>query len=465
MNGKNIRIDNKEVTKAQKSMGFRNIFTCLTWVIVRTQCINEFCKLKMKKIELMAPAGSFESLRAALQGGADSIYFGIEQLNMRARSSNNFTIDDLKEIASICKEEGKRSYLTVNTVIYDHDIQLMKRIVKSAKDAGVSAIIASDQAVLMCAKEMNMPVHISTQANVSNIEAVKFYSLFADTVVLARELSLKQVQEIVHNIERQNICGPSGKQVKIEIFGHGALCMAVSGKCYMSLHSHFASANRGACIQNCRRTYVVTDKEEGIEFEIDNEYIFSAKDLCTIDFLDKVAESGIDILKIEGRGRSSDYVYTVTQCYREAIDALSNDTYSLKKAAEWKERLSTVFNRGFWDGYYLGRTMGEWTDSYGSKATTKKIYLGKGNKYFPNISVGEFLLETHKLQEGDTILITGPSTGVIQTQVNEIRKENKRVAWVEKGDIFSIVVPEKIRPSDKLYKLVSSDVADYTTQD
>jgi putative protease len=415
--------------------------------------------------ELMAPAGSYESLQAAIQGGADSVYFGIEQLNMRARSSNNFTLDDLKEIASRCNEAGIKSYLTVNTVIYDHDLQLMKRIVKGAKDCGITAIIASDQAVLMAAKELQMPVHISTQANVSNIEAVKFYSFFADTIVLARELSLKQVEEITRQIRKLNICGPSGKPIRIEIFVHGALCMAVSGKCYMSLHSHYASANRGACVQNCRRTYVVSDKEEGIEFEVDNEYIFSAKDLCTIDFLDKIMDAGVEILKIEGRGRSSDYVYTVTKCYKEAIVSLEEKTFNREKVAAWKEKLATVFNRGFWDGYYLGRKMGEWTDGYGSKATLKKIYLGKGNKYFPKAGAAEFLMETHRLKRGDTILVTGPSTGVIQKVVDEIRMDDESVDEVKKGDVFSIKLSEKIRPSDKLYKLVSADDTDYSAQD
>jgi len=412
--------------------------------------------MKANKVELMAPAGSFESLTAAIQAGADSIYFGVEQLNMRVRASSNFKIDDLPAITSICKEHGLKSYLTINTIIYNHDITIMKCIVDAAAANGVDAVIASDHAVLKYAKKAGIPVHISTQANISNTQSVEFFADYADVIVLARELSLKQVASIRREIERRNVTGPSGKLVGLEIFGHGALCMAVSGKCYMSLHSDFASANRGACIQNCRRSYIITDKDQGVEFEVDNEYIMSAKDLCTIDFLDQLLETGISVLKIEGRGRSADYVYTVTKCYREAIDAYYDGTYSPDKFAGWIERLSTVFNRGFWDGYYLGRTIGEWSYDYGSKATKKKVYIGRGLKYFENPGAGEFRMETQTLALGNEILITGPTTGVLQTVVTEIRVKDRATDVVRKGDIFSISLGTKIRPSDKLYKLVDA---------
>lgn len=412
--------------------------------------------MQTNKVELMAPAGSFESLMAAIKAGANSVYFGIEQLNMRARSSNNFTIDDLAKIASICKENGLKSYLTLNTIVYDHDISLMKTIVDAAKNNGIDAIIASDHAVFNYAKKTGVRVHISTQANISNIDSIEFFADYADVMVMARELSLKQVASITREIKRRNITGPSGELVRVEIFAHGALCMAVSGKCYLSLHSNFASANRGACIQNCRRNYVVIDKEEGVEFEIDNEYIMSAKDLCTIDFLDKVIDAGVTVLKIEGRGRSADYVYTVIKCYREAIDAYYDGTYVPEKFEEWKTRLSTVFNRGFWDGYYLGRTMGEWSNEYGSKATKKKIYIGKGLKYYENAGVAEFKLESHTLSLGDEILVTGPTTGIVQTFVDEIRVEDKTADKIGKGTVFTVKMEEKVRPSDKLYKLVDA---------
>ncbi|MBL7887967.1 MAG: U32 family peptidase [Bacteroidia bacterium] len=412
--------------------------------------------MQTNKVELMAPAGSFESLMAAIKAGANSVYFGIEQLNMRARSSNNFTIDDLAKIAQICKENGLKSYLTLNTIVYDHDISLMKTIVDAAKNNGIDAIIASDHAVFNYAKKTGVRVHISTQANISNIDSIEFFADYADVMVMARELSLKQVAAITREIKRRNITGPSGELVRVEIFAHGALCMAVSGKCYLSLHSNFASANRGACIQNCRRNYVVIDKEEGVEFEIDNEYIMSAKDLCTIDFLDKVIDAGVTVLKIEGRGRSADYVYTVIKCYREAIDAYYDGTYGPEKFEEWKTRLSTVFNRGFWDGYYLGRTMGEWSNEYGSKATKKKIYIGKGLKYYENAGVAEFKLESHTLSLGDEILVTGPTTGIVQTFVDEIRVEDKTADKIGKGTVFTVKMEEKVRPSDKLYKLVDA---------
>lgn len=409
--------------------------------------------MEKQHIEIMAPVGSFESLSAAISSGCNSVYFGIEQLNMRARSSINFTLDDLTKIAKICSAKNIKTYITLNTVLYDHDIKLMHSIMKTAKDSGIDAVIVADHAAMMYAKKINMPVHISTQANVSNIETVEFYSVYADVMVLARELNLRQVSEITREIKRRDITGPSGNPVEIEIFAHGALCMAISGKCYLSLHSHNASANRGACIQNCRREYIVTDKDEGIELEIDNEYIMSAKDLCIIGFLDKVLASGVKIFKIEGRGRSADYVHTTVKCYREAVDAIAEGTYNQKKINNWMEELATVYNRGFWDGYYLGRKMGEWNDSYGSKATERKIYLGKGLKYFNKIKVGEFQLETHSLKKGDKILITGTTTGVIKTTVNEIRVDDKPVDEVKRGVSFSIPVDQKIRASDKLYKI------------
>ncbi len=410
-----------------------------------------------RSIELMSPAGSYEALMAAIQAGCNSVYFGVEQLNMRARSSNNFTLEDLKKIAEIGKENNVKTYLTLNTILYDHDITLMKSIVNAAKENGVTAIIASDHAVMNYAKKIGMEIHISTQANVSNIDTVEFYANFADVVVLARELSLMQVADISREIKRRNIIGPSGKLIELEIFAHGALCMAVSGKCYLSLHSHFASANRGACIQNCRRSYVVTDKEDGMEFEIDNEFIMSAKDLCTIDFIDKILDAGVSVLKLEGRGRSVDYVHTVTKCYTEAIDAYLDGTYTQEKVKDWKEKLATVFNRGFWDGYYLGRKMGEWCDENGSKSSKKKIYLAKGLKYFEQAKVGEFQCESHSLSVGDEIMITGPTTGYIEMKIEELRLDGKPIDKVIKGDIFTIVSHEKIRPSDKLYKLVSEN--------
>lgn len=408
-----------------------------------------------RPIELMSPAGSYESLMAAIKAGCNSVYFGVEQLNMRARSSNNFTLEDLRRIAAIGREHNIKTYLTLNTILYDHDIALMKSIVQAAKDNGITAIIAADHAVMNFAKKIGMEVHISTQANVSNIDTVEFYANFADVIVLARELSLKQVADISREIKRRNITGPSGKQVELEIFAHGALCMAISGKCYLSLHSNFASANRGACVQNCRRSYVVAD-EEGIEFEVDNEYIMSAKDLCTIDFIDKILEAGVSVLKIEGRGRSADYVYTTTKCYDEAINAYLNGSISPELVAGWKAQLETVYNRGFWDGYYLGKKMGEWCDEAGSKASKRKVYLAKGVKYFDKIKVAEFVCEAHQLAVGDEVIITGPTTGYMQMQVNELRVDDKPMQKVVKGDTFSMMVGEKIRPSDKLYKLVPS---------
>ncbi len=411
-------------------------------------------KMEVKKVELMAPAGSFESLRSAIQAGADSIYFGVEQLNMRVRSSSSLIINDIPEIVNICREADVKCYLTLNTMIYSHDMHIMKSIVDAAKKYGVNAVIAADPSVLRYARMVEMPVHISTQANVSNIQTVDFFSDYADVIVLARELSLKQVESITREIKRKNITGASGKLMQIEIFAHGALCMAISGKCYLSLHSDFASANRGACIQNCRHSYIVSDKETGVEYEIDNEYIMSAKDLCTIDFLDQLIDSGISVIKIEGRGRSADYVYTTTKCYREAINAYYNGNYNSELIKGWKTRLATVYNRGFWDGYYLGRKMGEWSNEYGSKATKRKIYIGKGLNYFKQAGAAEFLIEAQTLSKGNEIIITGPVTGLIQMVVDEIRVDNISKETVKKGEIFSIPINTKIQPSDRLYKLV-----------
>ena len=412
--------------------------------------------MKNRTIEIMAPAGSWQSLQAAIQGGANSVYFGIEQLNMRARSSNNFTLKDLVEIAELCNKKNIKTYITLNTIIYDHDLILMKKIVDTAKQAGITAIIASDQAVISYVASVNMEVHISTQTNVTNLETIRFFANFADVVILSRELSLFQIKEITKEIEKQQIKGPSGNLIKIEVFAHGALCMAVSGKCYMSLHTANSSANRGACIQNCRKTYTVTDKENGHQFDINNEYIMSPKDLCTIGFLDQVLDSGSSILKIEGRGRSPEYVKTTTQCYREAADAYLVDTYSKEKAKGWMNRLKTVYNRGFWDGYYLGQKMGEWTGIHGSKSTKKKIYLGKAKKYFTKIQIAEFDLEAQQLKEGDNILIIGRTTGIIETVVGEMRINDKQVKGVKKGDNFSMKLDSTVRPSDKLYKVVNS---------
>lgn len=409
-----------------------------------------------KEIEILAPVGSYESLTAALKAGCHSIYFGVEQLNMRARSSINFTIDDLKTICKTCKENNVKAYLTINTILYSHDIRLMKSIVDQAKENGVTAIIASDHAAMAYCKSIGMSLHISTQANITNVETVEFYATFADVMVLARELSLMQVAEISREIERKQIKGPSGQLVRLEVFAHGALCMAVSGKCYLSLHTDNASANRGACIQNCRKEYIVTSKADGVELAIDNEYIMSAKDLCTIGFLDKIIEAGVSVLKIEGRGRAADYVDTVVRCYKEAVCAVVDNTYTQEKIETWTTQLATVYNRGFWDGYYLGRKMGEWNNSYGSKATEKKIFLGKGVKYFSNINVGEFVMESHSLQVGDKILITGPAIGAFKTEIEEIRVDNNCVDSVKKGDTFSIKIEEIIRPSSKLYKVVSA---------
>jgi len=408
-----------------------------------------------KDIEIMAPVGSYESLAAAIQAGANSVYFGIEQLNMRAKSSNNFTSEDLKQIVSIAQKSNVKTYLTMNTIVYDHDINLMKNIINNAKESGVTAIIASDQAVLSYAFSQKMEIHASTQLNISNIETVKFYANFVDVVVLARELSLKQVKEISRLIEVEDIRGPKGNLIEIEIFTHGALCMAVSGKCYLSLHEQNSSANRGACLQTCRKSYIVTEKETGYELEIDNEYIMSPKDLCTIGFVDKIIDAGVKVFKIEGRARPAEYVYKTVKAYGEAVEAVLNKNYTIEKIREWETDLATVFNRGFWDGYYLGRKMGEWSKEYGSKATKTKQYIGKGTNYFKKIGIAEFTLEAGELQVGDEILITGPTTGVIETKVEEIRLNLETTQNAKKGDVVSIPISEIVRRADKLYKLTN----------
>jgi len=401
----------------------------------------------------MAPVGSYESLAAAIQGGADSVYFGVEQLNMRAKSSINFTINDLKEIVRIANENNLKTYLTINTVVYNHELAVMRQIVDAAKENGVTAIIAADQAVIMYARKKGVEVHISTQVNISNTEAIEFYAPYADVMVLARELSLKQMEEIVRSIETNNIRGPKGELIKIEIFAHGALCMAVSGKCYLSLHHHNASANRGACLQNCRRSYEVTEKETGYKLEIDNEYIMSPKDLCTIGFLDRIVKTGVKVLKIEGRARPAEYVKTVCECYNTALIAIENGTYTTELIEELEVKLKTVFNRGFWDGYYLGKKLGEWTSEYGSIATKRKVYVGKVTNYFQKIGVGEFLLEAGSIKLGDELLIVGPSTGVVEMKAEEIRFDLKNVEVAEKGQIISMPQTEFLRRSDKLYKM------------
>ena len=408
------------------------------------------------KIELMAPAGSFEALQAAIDNGADSVYFGVEQLNMRAKSSINFTLEDLEEIAERCQAENVRTYLTLNTIIYDHDLSIIKTVITKVKQAGITAVIASDQAVINFAKTSGVEVHISTQLNVTNIETVKFYALFADVMVLSRELSLLQVKKICDAVVKEDVRGPSGKLIEVEIFGHGALCMAVSGKCYLSLHTQNSSANRGACVQNCRRTYKVIDLEDGHELEIDNEYIMSPKDLCTLDFLDQVVETGVKVLKIEGRGRAADYVATVIKTYREAIDAYYDNTYTADKIANWMESLNKVYNRGFWSGYYLGQKLGEWTDTPGSKATQKKVYLGKGIHYFPKSKVAHFKIETQSIKVGDQILITGPTTGTIESSISSLRVDDKQVDMAGKGEEITFPLGETIRSSDKIYKLVEA---------
>ncbi len=413
-------------------------------------------QLKREDIDLMAPAGSFETLIAGIQGGADSIYFGMDNMNMRARSSINFTEKDLNKIVRICRRFNKKAYLALNIVFFDEELEKLKSILKTAKNAGIDAVIASDQAAIKYAHEAGMEVHASTQLNISNTESVKFYSKYADVMVLARELHLRQVHKIFKQIDRQNIKGPSGNPVRIEVFAHGALCMSVSGKCYLSLHHHNHSANRGACLQDCRRGYIVKERETGLELEVDNQYIMSPKDLCTIHFIDKIIGAGIKLLKIEGRARSPEYVKIVTECYNQALQSYFEGTYSKEKIETWKTRLSTVYNRGFWEGYYLGRRLGEWSDTYGSKATKKKIYIARNINYFGKIQVADFLCEADSLRTGDQVLIIGPSTGVVEYTVDEIRVDLKETDKVKKGDRFSIPIREKIRRSDKLYKIVDN---------
>jgi len=408
------------------------------------------------EIEIMSPVGSMESLMAAIQGGAGSVYFGIGKLNMRSRSSKNFTIDDLKEITSICEEHGIRSYITLNTVIYDEEMEEMKEVVDAAKECGVSAIIASDQSVIAYACSAGMEIHMSTQTNITNLEAVKFYASFADVMVTARELSLDKVKAITDGIKKENICGPGGEKVKIEIFVHGALCMAVSGKCYLSLDNMNYSANRGACMQLCRRSYLVTDKDTGLELEVDNEYIMSPKDLKTIDFLDKILDAGVEVLKIEGRGRSPEYVKTVSRCYREAVEAYLDGSFSGEKVKQWTEQLETVYNRGFWEGYYLGREMGEWSSQYGSQASKKKIYVGKITNYFKKIGVAEVLIEATSLGKDDEIYIIGPTSGVVEGRVVEIRVDEEKAQMARQGEVCSIPVSGIVRRADKLYKVVDT---------
>ena len=410
---------------------------------------------KISDFEIMAPVGSRESLMAAIQAGADSVYFGIGQLNMRSHSANHFTIDDLHDIAQTCKVHGIKSYLTVNTVIYDGDIATMHTIIDAAKAANITAVIASDVAVMMYCSEVGVEIHLSTQLNISNIDALKFYARFADVVVLARELNMNQVEEIYRQIKEEDIRGPRGELIRIEMFCHGALCMAVSGKCYMSLHDANRSANRGECVQICRRSYTVTDNETGNQLEIDNQYIMSPKDLKTVRFIDRMMQAGVRVFKIEGRARGPEYVYTVVRCYKEALESVLNGSFTEEKKAEWDERLAKVFNRGFWDGYYQGQTMGEWTKEYGNKATEKKVLAGKVIKYFSRLGVAEIAVEASELELNDHLLITGTTTGVMYFDAKEIRYELQPVAKAAKGTRVSIPVPGKVRPNDKVFKLVT----------
>lgn len=404
----------------------------------------------------MAPVGSYESLMAAIQGGAGSVYFGVEHLNMRSRSANNFTLDDLNKIVKTASENGVKTYLTLNVEIFDGEVQQMHEVLDAAKKAGVSAVIAADISVIQYARSIHLEVHISTQVNITNIEAVKFYAHFADVVVLAREMNIGRVWEINKQIEEEQIKGPGGELVRLEMFVHGALCMAISGKCYLSLHEMNSSANRGSCLQTCRRAYTVTDRETGAELEIDNEYIMSPKDLKTIHFLNKILDAGVSVLKIEGRARSPEYVKTTVECYHEAVEAWQKNQFTEEKVGDWNRRLGMVFNRGFWDGYYLGQRLGEWSANYGSQATKRKLYLGKCTNYFTNIQVAEFKLETNNLRVGDEIIVTGPTTGVVQTVVKEIRYNLLSVEEGMKGQRISVFVDSKLRRSDKLFKVVEA---------
>ncbi|HPI86640.1 MAG TPA: peptidase U32 family protein [Bacteroidales bacterium] len=413
-------------------------------------------KLNPQDIEIMAPVGSYESLSAAIQGKADAVYFGIGHLNMRSRSTQNFSLEDLAEIAAICRENHLRSYITLNTEIFDEEISLMRAIVDEAKKAGITAIIASDQAVIQYARSREVEVHMSTQANITNTEAVKYYAQFADVMVTARELNLDQVKRITENIEGERIIGPSGKLVQIEVFAHGALCMAVSGKCYLSLDNMNSSANRGACLQLCRRPYRVFDRDGEVELEVDNQYIMSPKDLKTIDFIDKILDAGVRVLKIEGRGRSPEYVKTVTRCYREAVNAHCDGTFNPENLERWNHELGTVYNRGFWDGYYLGRKVGEWAAGYGSQATKKKIYVGKVMNYYARTGIAEVKIEAHPLRKGDHFLVLGPTTGVAEGITPDIWLDEKIVGEVNRGDLCTFPFDKPLRPSDKLYKWVDS---------
>ena len=411
---------------------------------------------KINDYEIMAPVGSRESLAAAIQAGANSVYFGIGKLNMRSHSANHFTIDDLNEIAETCKAHGIQTYLTVNTVIYGEDITTMHEIIDAAKAANITAVIASDVAVMMYCRQVGVEVHLSTQLNISNIDALKFYAQFADVAVLARELNMDQVKEIHEQILKQNICGPKGEPIRIEMFCHGAFCMAISGKCYMSLHDANRSANRGECVQICRRSYTVTDNETGNQLEIDNKYIMSPKDLKSVRFIDKMMDAGVRVFKIEGRARGPEYVHTVVSCYKEAIESVLDGTFTEEKKDKWDERLSTVFNRGFWDGYYQGQKMGEWTKEYGNKATEKKVIIGKVMKYFSRLGVAEIAVEANTFAKGEKLLITGNTTGAMFLNADEIRYDLNPVEVAEQGWRVSIPVPDKVRPNDKLFKLVKS---------
>ena len=411
-----------------------------------------------KDIEIMAPVGSYESLMAAIQGGANSVYFGIGKLNMRSKSSKNFTIDDLVKISEICKDHNVRTYITLNTVIYDHELQAMREIVDAAYENNITAIIASDQSVIQYAHSVGMEIHMSTQTNITNIEAVKYYSKFADVMVTARELEISQVKAITTSIKEQNIYGPSGELVQIEVFAHGALCMAVSGKCYLSLDNLNSSANRGACLQQCRRKYLVTDKETGEQLEVDNEYIMSPKDLNTVALLDRILDAGVRVLKLEGRGRSPEYVKTITAVYREAVDYWFEGKYNQENIDKWNKRLSTVYNRGFWEGYYMGRKFGEWTEDYGNRATKKKVYIGKVTNYFGKIGVAEIKLESHDLKVGEEFRILGETTGVYEDIVDELRLDLEPVKEVNKGDIFSLKTNDLVRRGDKIYKVVDTNI-------
>lgn len=408
------------------------------------------------KVKLLAPTGSMDCVTAAINAGADAIYFGVEQLNMRTRSSGGFSIGDIKEVVRVCHAAGVKAYLTLNTVMYDHDLRLLHTILKEAGDQGIDAVIAADVSVFQQCMALSIPVHVSTQANISNLAAVEFYARFSDLVVLARELTLQQIAHITAEIKRKDIRGVSGELMKVEIFVHGALCMAVSGKCYLSLHSQWASANRGACVQNCRRPYKVSDAETGEELLIDNEYIMSPKDLCTIGFLDQVMETGVDVLKIEGRSKGADYVFETTRCYKEAISSIEEENYTPEKIASWMKRLEAVYNRGFWEGYYLGHSMGEWTSKPGSIATERKTYVAKGVKYYGKIGVGEFDMETGMLEQGDTIMLIGNAHGVLKIKLEPLMVNGQPASKAIKGDKITIPVATKVSPGDKLYKITEA---------